>query len=105
MVNPEGRGGIPEGASKEDGGNQPELELTPEEEERLIVRVAAIQESMVRAIHKWTEKGNGGGPMDAQEVAVRTVQISNSWEQFVVHDLLGVSKERFDEILKKHGYM
>jgi hypothetical protein len=54
MVNPEGRGGIPEGASKEDGGNQPELELTPEEEERLIVRVAAIQESMVRAIHKWT---------------------------------------------------
>jgi hypothetical protein len=100
--------------SREQGGPPPEaaseglaerFEFTAADEERIVERVAAAQEAMMKAIRAWTHETHAQQPIDAVDVWDKMVRLSSSWERFIIMDILGISKERFEDILRQKGFM
>ncbi len=93
----------PESGGQPPGSDIEKTDLTPEEEEDIVDRIAKFQETVVSAALEWTSKVHGDRPIPAADVFTYVMKSGTRWEEFTC-GLLGVSAERFKNILAKKGY-
>jgi len=101
MHSPEGSGG---GDRELPSTPESRIELTPEEEEDIIERLIVRHEAIIKTLKKWADEEFGKNSAQGGRAFMKAVTVSSNWERFVVSELLGMPRERFEEIFKKKGF-
>lgn len=66
----------------------------------MVGRVIDMHEAVMQGTLEWTKQRFGDRP-EASEIVHLVLRMSTGWEDLVV-EMLGVPRERFQEILRKH---